>query len=50
LNTFEDYLLDYSKYMVLAEIGINHSGDYQIARELILDSKNSGAYGVKFWY
>ena len=36
--------------MVLAEIGINHSGDYQIAKELILDAKNSGACGVKFQY
>ena len=50
MNTFEDYLLDDSKCMVLAEIGINHSGDYQIAKELILDAKNSGACGVKFQY
>jgi len=50
LKTFVDYLLDDSKCIVIAEIGINHSGVYEAAKELILDSITSGVRGVKFQY
>lgn len=36
------------KTYVIAEIGINHNGDLNLAKELILTSKNSGCDAVKF--
>ena len=33
---------------IIAEIGINHQGDVNIARELIEDAKECGANAVKF--
>tara|TARA_R110001583_G_scaffold74253_2_gene205756 strand:+ start:606 stop:1433 length:828 start_codon:yes stop_codon:yes gene_type:complete len=33
---------------IISEIGINHNGDIQLAKELILKSKNSGCDAVKF--
>ena len=33
---------------IIAEIGINHQGDVNIAKELILQAKDSGADCVKF--
>ena len=35
---------------IIAEIGINHSGDLQKAKSLIRDAKVSGCWGVKFQY
>ena len=35
---------------IIAEIGINHSGDLQKAKSLIKDAKLSGCWGVKFQY
>jgi len=35
---------------VIAEIGINHRGSVEIARELIDVAANAGAWGVKFQY
>ena len=35
---------------VIAEIGINHDGSYEIAENLINSAKTSGAWGVKFQY
>ena len=32
----------------IAEIGINHNGDLEMAKKLILEAKNSGADAVKF--
>lgn len=37
-----------SKIRVIAEIGINHNGDFEIARKLIESAKNCGADAVKF--
>ena len=34
----------------IAEIGINHDGDFLVAKQLILDAKWSGATAVKFQY
>ena len=39
---------NYSKPNVIAEIGCNHMGDFEIAKELILLAKQSGAGFVKF--
>lgn len=36
--------------LVIAEIGINHNGDYQTAKELIEKAADSGCAGVKFQY
>ena len=33
---------------VISEIGINHNGDIQLAKQMIQESKNSGADAVKF--
>ena len=33
---------------IIAEIGINHQGDIEIAKELILEAKDCGADCVKF--
>jgi len=38
----------FSKVFVIAEIGINHNGDINIAKELILMAKKSGCDAVKF--
>lgn len=35
---------------VIAEIGINHDGSYELAEKLINSAKESGAWGVKFQY
>ena len=35
---------------VIAEIGINHNGDYLLAKSLINESYLSGCYGIKFQY
>lgn len=37
-----------SKPYIIAEIGINHNGYYEIAKKLILQSKKAGADAVKF--
>lgn len=34
--------------LIIAEIGINHNGDINLAKELIVKAKNSGANAVKF--
>ena len=36
------------KTYIIAEIGINHNGDMDLAKELILKSKDSGCDAVKF--
>ena len=33
---------------IIAEIGINHNGDMDLAKELILKAKDSGCHAVKF--
>lgn len=36
--------------IVIAEIGINHSGDFEIAKDIVLNSRKAGATAVKFQY
>ena len=33
---------------IISEIGINHNGDMELAKELIIQSKDSGCDAVKF--
>ena len=33
---------------IISEIGINHNGDIQLAKQMIQESKNCGAAEVKF--
>ena len=33
---------------IISEIGINHNGDMELAKELIVKSKNSGCDAIKF--
>ena len=37
-----------SKVYIIAEIGINHNGDIEIAKDLIKVAKNAGCNAVKF--
>ncbi len=41
---------DSGEILVIAEIGINHNGEYQRARELIWHAAQSGCNGIKFQY
>ena len=36
------------KLFLIAEIGINHNGDLNIAKKLITEAKNAGFDSVKF--
>ena len=38
----------FSKPYLIAEIGINHNGDMDIAKKLILEASKSGFDAVKF--
>ncbi len=33
---------------IIAEIGLNHNGDYQLAKESVIAAAKSGADAVKF--
>ena len=35
---------------IIAELGINHKGDYSIAKDLIVDANKSQCWGIKFQY
>ena len=41
---------DHDYPFVIAEIGINHEGEFQKARQMVLDAHKSGAECVKFQY
>ena len=40
--------LNFEKVFVIAEIGVNHNGDIELAKNLIIEAKNAGADAVKF--
>tara|TARA_B100000900_G_scaffold410067_1_gene427131 strand:- start:2140 stop:3003 length:864 start_codon:yes stop_codon:yes gene_type:complete len=48
MDCFGDFQLGKSKVFIIAEIGINHNGDIELAKELILAAKKNGADAVKF--
>ena len=48
MDSFKNFTYAKSKVYIIAEIGINHNGDLDIAKKLILESKNAGADAVKF--
>ncbi len=37
-----------NKVIIIAEAGVNHNGDYELAKKLILEASNAGADYVKF--
>lgn len=41
-------ICQYSKPFIIAEIGLNHNGDADIAKKLIIQAKEAGADAVKF--
>ena len=46
INNF--YLTENSKTFIMAEIGLNHNGDIELAKKLIKKAKECGADAVKF--
>ena len=48
MDCFSNFEPGKSAVFVIAEIGINHNGDINLAKELISASKESGANAVKF--
>ena len=45
----QDYLIDKnSPTYIVAEIGLNHNGSLELAKELIKEAKDCGADAVKF--
>jgi N-acetylneuraminate synthase len=50
LDKLSSFIFEQSIPLVIAEIGINHSGDFNLAKELILNAKNCGAQAIKFQY
>ena len=48
MDCFEKFIIGKSKVFIASEIGINHNGDMDLAKQLIDASKNSGADAVKF--
>ena len=47
-NFLKKNIIKSSKPYVIAEIGINHNGDINLAKKMILSAKKSGASCVKF--
>ena len=46
---FENQVIDQnSKTFIIAEIGLNHNGDIEIAKKLIFQAKKGGADAAKF--
>ena len=37
-----------AKTLIIAEIGVNHNGDLDLAKQMIIEAKNCGADAVKF--
>ena len=40
--------LDFKKVFIIAEIGVNHNGDIELAKNMIIAAKKAGADAVKF--
>ena len=40
--------LNFENVFVIAEIGVNHNGDLELAKNLIIEAKRAGADAVKF--
>lgn len=50
LMKFREYLQNKSSIITIAEIGINHDGDFSTAKQLISEAKWSQSTAVKFQY
>jgi sialic acid synthase SpsE len=46
---YADFLKDFKRNVfIIAEIGVNHEGDIDLAKRMILSAKENGADAVKF--
>lgn len=48
MNAKNNYFNQFSRNFIIAEIGVNHNGDMQLARKMIEEAKRAGADAVKF--
>jgi N,N'-diacetyllegionaminate synthase len=48
MNTKNNYFSQFSRNLIIAEIGVNHNGDMHLARRMIEEAKRAGADAVKF--
>lgn len=48
INIKNKEIFNYNSPYIIAEIGANHNGDMELAKEMILSAKNNGADCVKF--
>jgi N,N'-diacetyllegionaminate synthase len=48
MGWFDDHILTTDRVFIIAEAGINHNGDFDLALELIRQAKKAGADCVKF--
>ena len=47
-SDLDDYKIDIKNLHLIAEIGINHNGNLNIAKDLIMNAKDAGFHSVKF--
>ena len=48
-NKTDNFIIsENSPAYIIAEIGINHNGQYELAKQLIIESAKAGANAVKF--
>jgi len=40
--------MDNKSCFIIAEVGLNHNGDYQLAKESVISAAKAGADAVKF--
>jgi sialic acid synthase SpsE len=48
INEFRKFPSKHFKPYIIAEAGVNHEGDFEIARRLIREAKEGGAHAIKF--
>jgi sialic acid synthase SpsE len=48
MNWFDEHITNNPSVLIIAEAGINHNGDFEMALELAEEAKNAGADCVKF--
>ncbi len=48
VSDLDKYQINIKDLHLIAEIGINHNGNLDIAKDLITNAKNAGFHSVKF--